>query len=345
MRKSLDLITLLAMLTLFYCQFAYLPEAATAGFFSGNLPNFALQTRECFAEPGACGYPDPAYHDVGALAACASLTPSEGVVMDARGGRVENLNIDGGIYIGAENVTVRNDCIDYDGGGELNGEAMIRITAEGASATISHITAQGKNATTESVQLGITNDSNQAGVTVSDAYVINCGECIHGALELTNSYIDSSAQITGEHVEDWYFNEATIVARHNTLINPEGQTATIFGDTGDGAGGPAANHLTVENNLLAGGGYSIYPDANSTEVGTSTMRIRHNHFARCLGTRESTGGGHSCKGGIDQHGLYPDSGFYGWLAAQYCPPLPDQIWEDNQWDNNLAEVGCNPGTG
>lgn len=326
-----------AICIIILCLFCVRIGEAKASLFSGNLPNFALQTRECFAEPGACGYPDPAYHDVGALSICSGLTPSASVIMDTRGGRVEGLNISGGIYIGAENVTVTNDCLNYDGGGELNGEAMIRITAEGGGAKISHVSAQGKNATTESVQLGITNDANAPGVTVSNVYVINCGECIHGGLELTNSYVDSTAQIVGEHIEDWYFEGTTIVARHNTMINPEGQTADIFGDTGGVAGD---NHLTVENNLLAGGGYTIYANANSTEAGTSTMTIRHNHFARCLGERESTGGGHSCKGGIDSHGFFPDSGFYGWLAAQYCPPVPGQVWEGNVLDNNLTEISC-----
>jgi hypothetical protein len=327
------------LLIIFICLACVNTTPALGSVFSGNLPSFIGQRTECFTEPGLCGYPDPGFKNVGALQTCSSLVSSGGIKLETPGERAEGLNITGAIYINAENVIVKNDCISTVG--DLAGARNIQITAFGAHATISHVTAKGKNTTTEAVQLGITNDENDPGVIVSYAYLSNCGECLHGAMELTNSYVTSNAEIPSEHTEDWYFDNATITAKHNTLINPEGQTANIFGNTNGGLGGIATNRLIIENNLFAGGGYSIYAQSSSTEAGSSMMRVRHNHFARCLGTREHTEfGGFICKGGTDAYGYFPDGGFYGTDAYTYCPPIAGQEWKENVWDNNLAEVAC-----
>lgn len=288
------------------------------------------------------------YGNVGAEAPCSSYTTFTGeLVLDEEGETVEHKNIIGKVYIGNEHVTLRNDCVTTDGKGELTGETMIRVSAEGGGANITHVTAKGKNSSTESVQIGLASDGLAVvgGAPQAKAsYVLaeNCGECVHGSWELTNSYLKSGAEIEGEHYETVYCNNTTFIGRHNVMINPHNQTATVFCDTNGGAGGVAQNHIILEGNLLAGGGYTMYPQSASTEVGTSTMRIVNNNIARCLSEKlfEPIQGGHFCINGPDEYGYFPEGGFYGWLAYAYCPPIAGQVWERNVWDNNREPVEC-----
>ena len=109
------------------------------------------------------------------------------------------------------------------------------------------------------------------------------------------------------------------------------QTANIFANTGNGSGGACSNQLTISNNLLAGGGFSIYPCGNATSQGTSTVSITGNRFARCGGGAEVQGGGGTwfCPGGADSAGYYPRAGSFGRLAAAY----PNTVWTGNIWDD------------
>jgi hypothetical protein len=167
---------------------------------------------------------------------------------------------------------------------------------------------------------------------------------VHGEWTLTNSYVTVSANISGAHYEDIYCNDETFVAEHDVLLNEHGQTANLFCDTGLGQGGPGDNHITVTNSLLAGAGYSLYPQGNSTSVGSSTMTITGNHFARCLGKNIFDGFGTTCEGlregESDSHGYYAHGGYYGVEASIYCPPTAGQVWSNNVWDDSGESIGC-----
>ena len=88
----------------------------------------------------------------------------------------------------------------------------------------------------------------------------NCAECLHQAWTLEDSYVISNGRAHAEesgaaHAEAWWYSNNTIVANHDTLLNPSKQTAVIFGESG---GGKCVNHETVINSLIAGGGYMLY---------------------------------------------------------------------------------------
>ena len=239
------------------------------------------QQTDCFVSPGACGYPDPKYSNVGPSVACSSLTASGGLTVSTTGATIENKNITGGVAIDAKNVTLTNDCITFNGGGS-GGSAVVNISNGDTGTRITHSDISGANSTTQSVEEALSNNYSNSSTSADHDYIYNCGECVHGEWKLTNSYVTVSANISGAHYEDIYCNDETFVAEHDVLINPHGQTANLFCDTELGGGGPGENHITVTNSLLAGAGYSLYPEGNSTSVGSSTMTITGNRFARCL---------------------------------------------------------------
>lgn len=294
----------------------------------------------CFSSPQACGYPDRSTTNVGALAACSSLISSGPVTASSPGQTIKGLNIVGGVTVTASNVTLADDCITTNGGGRS--ASRVVAIANGATATrIEHSTISGANATSESVQEALNNNYSQPGAVADHDYIYNCGECVHGPWKLTNSYVLSNATISGEHYEDIYCSDATFVAEHDVLVDPHEQTANLFCDTKGGGGGPADNHITLTNSLLAGGGFSLYADGNSSSVGSSTMTVTGNRFTRCLSTPvyNQGSGGTSCANGPDGNGYFPKGGYFGIDAYTYCSGA-NQVWTNNVWDDNGATVGC-----
>jgi hypothetical protein len=294
----------------------------------------------CFASPHTCGYPDPSAANVGALTACSSLTPSGPITASAQGQTVEGLNITGGVTVTASNVTLANDCITTNGDSQP-GSRVVTI-ANGATATrIEHSTISGANSTSQSVEEALNNNYSQSGSVADHDYIYNCGECVHGPWKLTNSYVMSNATISGEHYEDIYCSDATFVAEHDVLINPHEQTANLFCDTNGGGGGAADNHITLTNSLLAGSGFSLYTDGNSTSVGSSTMTVTGNRFTRCLSTSvfNQGSGGTSCAQGPDGNGYFPKGGYFGIAAYTYCSGV-NQVWTNNVWDDDGVTVEC-----
>jgi hypothetical protein len=172
--------------------------------------------------------------------------------------------------------------------------------------------------------------------------------CWCGNANIQDSYSTIHLAISGDHLENIYEDSSPLVANHNVFINADWQTANIFGNTNNGTDGtPCANHFTITNNLLAGGGYTIYSCAHGSSVGSSTLDFENNRIARCHGTTVSAGGGHwLCSGGTgpygsaDQWGLYPDGGSYGVDASTYCPPTAGQTWSGNTWDDDGSPVSC-----
>jgi len=303
-------------------------------------------SKNCFSAPGACGYPDPRYGNVGPSVACSSLTPSGSVDAGTAGETIQNMDITGEVAVSAKNVTITNDCISSDGGGTLGSRAV--TIDDGVTGTqITHSNIGGANSTAGSIEEALSNNYANANTVADHDYIHNCGECVHGAWTLTNSYVIVNGTVPNcgsecpDHYEDIYCDSSTFVAEHDVLLNPEGQTAVLFCDTNGGSGGAALNHITLTGSLVAGGGYTLYPQGNSSSVGSSTMDISDNRFARCL-TTPVHNDGTECEGGPDSHGYWPFSGYYGLADSEaiYCPPISDQVWSNNVWDDDNQSIGC-----
>lgn len=316
---------------------------------STNYP-LAPRTRTgCFSGPGACGYPDPKYGNVGA-AHCSEMQTTGSMILSSAGRVIANLNIIGKVYITAPDVTLKNVCVTYDGAGAL-GSTAVQITASATNVRIEDSSIGGANQSNRSMEIAASNWG-AAAATLTNDYLYNCGECVHsGPWYVDDSYIISNGMRgTSDHYEDVYCNDSTVDMHHDTLLNPYGYVAEVFCDTNGGDGGACTNNVSIDNSLLAGGGFVLYACGNASSVGTSRMSLTRNRFARCktLPVKQTPNGGYDCAGsmgeisyaGNDSHGYWPYGGHYGVASATYCPPSDGHVWSDNFWDDDGSSVTC-----
>ena len=110
---------------------------------------------------------------------------------------------------------------------------------------------------------------------VGQGLVLNDGQVI-----LENSYIHDLHSGSGTHYEDiGYFGAAksstfSLDLENNTLINQNIQTASVFIQNYFGA----VNNVTVNNNILVGGDYTIYVDGSASSAATTNVSITNNHM-------------------------------------------------------------------
>jgi hypothetical protein len=288
----------------------------------------------------ACGYPGP--HNT-AVQDCAALGHSSGSkVITTEGETVENTDITGSLIIDASHVTLNHDCVIANGGG-IGGSAAIWLESTAASFTISDTTVRAENATTDWFEEAISNDNAASGVPVVAKDVFeDCGECLHGSFEVSESYVIADAGLGkagGLHREPWYLNNGTAIGRDDTILDPENQTAIIFANVANGVEHVEAcsDHVTLENSFVAGSGQMIQTcGPRATGPGTATLTVKNDRLARCLtppiADKKCSGSGFE---GADSHGYFPNG---GWISVLGEPPYGAVVWEDNYWDNNLEEV-------
>jgi hypothetical protein len=294
----------------------------------------------CFSSPHSCGFPDPTNTGVPSGLA---LKPSGSLTVTRAGTVVSGLQVTGTINVLASNVTIEDTRVTQGttcGDTSTCGNYVIRIDEAASGTTIRDVeTASAAGATCE-------HDIRNTGgsLTVEGAYLHACDSNVYaaGPTVVEDSYGISKIDISNDHVENIYFNDTSFSAIHDTLLNPVGQTAVVFGNSGGGIDVTnCRNQLTVLDSLLAGGGYTIYPCAHAASAGSSSVNIQGNHFARCV-TAESynpDGGSHPCKGGPDSSGYFAKSGSYGVVTDYFTGA---GIWRGNVWDDNLEKV-CSDG--
>jgi hypothetical protein len=317
--------------------------------------------RECFENPAtegsarfeACGYPGPRNTGVdenGSATECSELPEYTGSITSIP----ENTTITGkeirvkltsawasGIRVTNRNVTLRGDCVLVNGGEHVG--PVITIEGAGSGFTLADSTIRGENSTTSSFEEAVRSESLSMGVQkVERDRIEDCGECLHGNFEATGSYLISNQNIGkagGLHREPWYLNNGVAIARGDTILVPEDQTAVIFANVANGVEHveECSDRLTLENNLIAGSGQMIQTcGPRSLGNGTATLTVRGNRFARCLTVPvvEKRCSGHGFEG-ADSHGYFPAG---GWISLLGEPPYGSLVWEGNFWDDNLETV-------
>ena len=283
---------------------------------------------------------------------CAGLAKSSGSKTITKAETIENTNITGSVTVAASGVTLRHDCV-IDNGKESESSAAIALTESASNFTITESTVGGGNTTSESVEEALRNNYSDPGAVATDVRLENCAECLHQNWILEDSYVIANgrahAEETGSaHAEDWWYSNNTIVANHDTLLNPSKQTAVIFAESGNGK---CVNHETVTNSLLGGGGYMLYFCAASSGNAGSSITIKNNRFARLVcskgeGEDIELRGGFECTGepnertgyfdaGAGTGGYYPRGGFFGAVYEGEGIFNRGSGWENNYWDNNL----------
>ena len=302
-----------------------------------------LRTSGCFSSPHSCGYPDPTNTGV---PAGVSLRASGSLTITQPGTVVSGLQVTGTIDVLASNVTIENTRVIQDGncGPTIAcGNSAIRLDEAASGTTIRRVETTSEPG--DSCEHDIRNTGGT--VTIEGAYLHACDSNVYaaGPTVLKDSYGIAEIAISSDHIENVYFNETSFTAIHDTLLNPVEQTAVIFGNSGDGTDVTnCANQLTVLESLLAGGGYSLYPCAHSSQVGSSSLNVQGNNFARCATAEgyDPSSGGHPCKGGPDSSGYFASSGSFG-VVSDYFPGTG--IWRGNVWDDNLGRVCINGKSG
>jgi hypothetical protein len=220
-------------------------------------PTPGVQTN-CINVPSACGYPDATNSGV---PAGTPLTARSGdYIITTPGTVISGWALTGHIEINANNVTVQNSDITVNGSqagcsSACGGHGI--WTAPGVIGTvIQDVTCHGGAPSGNNVtQYCIA--SNNSSTSVNRVHAYNCTECFTGYGSWQNSFIDQrGATIPGEHYECEYYGGGSpiLVFNHNTCLQPQNQTATVFASVDFGN----VNTLMITNNLLAGGGYCLY---------------------------------------------------------------------------------------
>jgi hypothetical protein len=288
--------------------------------------------RNCFEQPGACGYPDPANTGV---PPGTPLSPYKGDLQVTTPGTViSDVSVQGTVEILASDVTIRDsEVTTIDGSLGHN----ILIGPRAGNVVIENTTLRGDDSHANAVQYSVQNSGGTSNKGIG-LQMYNCTECWAGPGTLEDSYVTADGTVAGAHYEDIYYGGGggSLIADHDTLLNPHGQTADVFtkADFGD------VDTVTVTNNLMAGGGYLMYGGVGTDGSVVGPVTVTGNRFARCLTSPvPDRGGGHYCTAGADAHGYWPEGGHYGIAGAFNASAT---TWKDNYWDDT-GDAAANPG--
>lgn len=182
----------------------------------------------------------------------------------------------GGLTIKAKNVVIRNCWIisNFGKGEKVNGTGVITIS-KGASVTIEHCTLDGSNST----HAGIWYAGEKMTATANNIFGTNDGIFAWDAdnFIIKDNYIHNLTRESSNGHIDGFQTEGSKhgVIQHNTIKIMQGQNACVALwngrlDTDD---------ILVENNFLAGAGFTVYaedysPSEKNPEGGKSMTNIR-----------------------------------------------------------------------
>jgi uncharacterized protein DUF4082 len=278
--------------------------------------------RNCGTTPSACGFPDASNTGVQSGVALRSVpgqvTKGTGwhwdnghITVDGAGAVLENISVEANVDVTASGVTVRN--VRITTGGEDFGISL-RHTKD---VTIENTEISGRDGGPGRLMVGIKDiygDDQGTRVLRSDIAGTSTGIQIYAGL-IQDNYIHDMGFKSGDHTNGTTDNggsRSQLTLRHNTVLNSQGQTDAIslFQDFG------TQTNRTIENNLVAGGGYTIYGGANPGGAQTSNIRIVNNHFSRIY---------------------FAKGGYYG-PATAFDARGPGNEWSGNVWDDTGAAV-------
>jgi hypothetical protein len=224
---------------------------------------------------------------------------------------IDGLDITGEIVVTAPNVVIRNTKVTGGrGAGSSDWVIIIRDNADNLTIQDSEVTTP---AGSEQDLACVFNISNSA-PKLMRVDIHGCSQGVSsGAGLIEDSYIHDMSQVPGlSHVDSIASNgDGGLTVRHNTVFNQFDQTAAValFQDFGT-----QKNDL-IENNLIAGGGYSIYGGGGKFGP-TSNIKIMNNRFS-------------------DKY--FKQSGYWGPLAW-FTASDTGNAFIGNYWDKDLSPV-------
>jgi hypothetical protein len=292
--------------------------ALGAGFTAMSAMPAGATTTNCAASPSACGFPDATNTGVPAGTALqqvpGQVTKGPGwawnsagyVEVSGNGATLSGLSIAGNLDISASNVTVNGVQV------VLGGQNAFGVTLRHTSnVTIENSTISGVNASSGRMLTGVKDvygDSAGTQVLADNIYYAATGVQMSAGL-IQDNYIHDMGFLPGDHVNGTTSNGGNtnlLTIQHNTIFNNLNQTdaVSLFQDNG-----PQANK-TINGNLLAGGGYSIYGGSKAGSPATSNIKITNNVIATTY---------------------FPKGGQYGPVASYNSGN--GNAWSGNTWDS------------
>jgi Right handed beta helix region len=276
--------------------------------------------------PHACGFPDGTNTGVPSGMALRSVpgqvssgpgwhynAADNDVIVNVNGTVLSGLYIPYDLVINASNVTVQD--VKVVTGGYFG--ISLRHTT---GVTIEDSTISGQNSTTGRVGSAIDDvygDSTGIVIKNNNISEFRTGVQVSTGL-IAGNYIHDPGYIHGDHTNGIYTAGTTepLTIYGNTIFNDLGQTDDINLDAS--SSGQHVANKTVVDNLLAGGGYSIYGgDARGNP--TSNIVIEDNEFGRLY---------------------YPEGGQYGPAAYVNLQQAGD-VWSGNVWGTSRSgNVRC-----
>lgn len=215
----------------------------------------------CQANPGACGFPNAATTGAGS-----GLPNSSRTQFTTAGEKVTNVRLTGCVEVRANNVTFQN--VEF----APNTSCFYRVRnfAVGLMLIDSTISCGGSN------NNGI-GDSNLSLLRVEITACEN-GLNVSGTTTVTDSWIHDLVTANGAHTDGAQFNQgaSSIIFQHNTIIvpTPGSTSAIIMWDEGN----PQNANVTITNNLLAGGTYTLYCGRQGAAVNVQIVNNRFGTF-------------------------------------------------------------------
>lgn len=198
-----------------------------------------------------------------------TLLPSGSIIVTQPGTVISGLDIKGTVYIDADNVTIENCRITS------SAYSVVQIKTGSTGVVIQDCEINGTGSNNEGshgingvgtfLRNDIYNVENGINVGAGSSGTVIEGNYIHD-LQASGSPHYDGIQIDG--------GQSNIRIEHNTVINPHGQTAAVMIDN---YFGPVSN-VVVNDNLLVGGGYTIYADAQFGGGALSGIQITNNHI-------------------------------------------------------------------
>jgi hypothetical protein len=277
---------------------------------------------DCAAAPSRCGFRDGTNSGVPAGTVLESVpgqvSSGPGWHWDPRGW----VEVDGNGAVFSGYSTTAN--VDVTGSNAIIENSRIVISGDGFGVSLRHTsnviirnnTISAPDGGADRLLVGVKNiygDESGTQVLGNDISRVSTGVQIASGV-IQDNYIHDMGYKTGDHTNGMTSNggSSMLMIRHNTVFNRHAQTDAIsfFEDFG-----VEANRV-IDNNLVAGGGYTIYGGQNPGGQTSHDVRITNNRFSRLY---------------------FPKSGYYGPLTA-FNPGAPGNAWSGNVWDDTDQPV-------
>jgi hypothetical protein len=223
--------------------------------------------------------------------------------VSGNGATLTGLKVNGNIDVSANNVTINHVKINAGGDGSMG--ISLRHT--------SGVTIENSNIN------GLTTGANRLMVGIKDIYGDATGTTVEGnnitktstdvqiyAGTIENNYMAQHGMTTGDHINGVTTNgdDQSLLIQHNTILNNFIQTDAVglFQDFSD------VSNVTINDNFLAGGGYTIY-GGTGADGPTSNIVVTNNTISTMY---------------------YPHGGYYG-PATAFNPAGSGNVWSGNTY--------------